>query len=327
MKNKVLNYLRNSNDYISGEVISNELNVSRTSVWKSIKKLKELGYNIESSSKKGYKLLECPDVLIEGEIKPLLTTSYIGNEIIYYNEIESTNSKLMELAKKNATEGTVMLTDKQTKGKGRLEREWIAEERKNIFMSLLIRPKIPPYKASGITQVVALSVLEALESLYNIKFTIKWPNDIIANGKKVCGILCEMDGELDKLNFIVIGIGINTNQNTIDNEIKHKATSLKIESGLSIERKVIVASVLNRFEENYETFKEYGITPFIKKLKEYSALINKNVKISNSFKEFTGKIIDIDDEGYLIVKTNEGEIKSIIGGDISIRGEDSYLPK
>lgn len=327
MENRVLEYLKSSNEYISGEAISSELKVSRTSIWKNIKKLKELGYNIESSSKKGYRLINCPDILTEGEIKPLLNTSIIGNQIVYYSEIDSTNSELMKIAKTNSIEGIVVLADSQTKGKGRLQRKWIAEKDKNVFMSILIRPEIPPYKAAGITQVVALSVLESLKSLYDIEFSIKWPNDIIANGKKVCGILCEMDGELDSLNFIVIGIGINVNQSSIDENIKHKATSLKIESGLNIEKKLIVANILNTFEKNYEKFKECGILPFIAKLKRYSSLINKNVKILNSSNQFIGKVVDIDSEGYLVVKNEKGETQSIIGGDISIRGEDSYLPK
>lgn len=327
MKNIVLEYLKESKDYVSGENISKELNVSRTAVWKNINKLKELGYNIESSSKKGYKLVECPDILTKGEIAPLLKTSYIGQDIIYYEEIGSTNDELISLAKSGGKEGLVVLSDLQTKGKGRLQRSWFSTKGKNIYMSILIRPVLPPYMVPGITQVAALSVAAGLNMLKGLDFSIKWPNDIILNGKKVVGILTEMDGEIDSLNYIVIGIGINVNEDIMPKDIKHKATSLKIEIGSEIERKIIVANILNEFEKNYELFKEKGIIHFIPKLKKHSALINKVVTISNPFKTFTGKVIDIDNEGYLIVEDENGEVQSIVGGDVSIRGENSYLPK
>lgn len=327
MKNKVLEYLKNSKDYISGEDISRELNVSRTAIWKNIKKLKEEGYNIESFSKRGYRLIESPDILTIGEISPLLNTHYIGREIIYYDEVGSTNDELRILANSGAHEGTVAIAELQNKGKGRLQRQWITNRGDAIAMSILIKPEIPPYMAPGITQVIALSVVRGLELSASLDFSIKWPNDIILNGKKVCGILTEMDGEIDNLNYIIIGIGINVNQSLIEKDLSHKATSLKIECGKVVERKVIVSNILNEFERNYELFKEKGITPFLDELKKYSALIGKKVTISNPFKSFSGKVVDIDSEGYLVVEDENGIIQSIVGGDISIRGENSYLPK
>lgn len=326
MKNKILECLKGSYGYVSGEKISNSLNVSRTTIWKNINKLRELGYKIESSSKKGYKLLESPDILTEEEIKPLLTSSCIGKRILHYEEINSTNDKLRILAKDGENEGTVVIANSQTDGKGRLQREWISDKDKNIYMSMLIKPNIPPYVASGITQVVAISVVKALETIYNLDFSIKWPNDIILNGKKVCGILTEMDGEIDKLNYIIIGIGVNVNQEIISEEIKDKATSLLIESKKNADRRQIIASILNEFEKNYNIFKVNGISTFVDKLKNYSALMNKRVKVSTSYKTIVGDVIDIDNEGYLVVRTETGEIKNIISGDISIRGENSYLP-
>ena len=327
MKNKVLEYLKKTNDYVSGENISNKLNVSRTAIWKNINKLKEEGYNIESSSKKGYKLIKSPDILTEGEIKPFLTTSYLGNNIIYYETLESTNQEIRSFAAKGEKEGLVLIADLQTKGKGRLQREWVGSKGDSIAMSILIKPDIPPYMAPSITQVVALSVCRALNTTSGLDFKIKWPNDIILNGKKVCGILTEMDGEIDCLNYIIVGIGINVNQTSMPSDISHKATSLKIELNKSIQRKNIVINILNEFEKSYEIFKSQGIKPFINELKNYSALINKTVVISNPFKSFNATVVDIDDEGYLIVENENGEKESVVGGDISIRGESSYLPK
>ncbi len=327
MKNKVLEYLKKSNDYVSGENISNKLNVSRTAIWKNINKLKEEGYNIESSSKKGYKLIESPDILTQGEIKPFLTTSYIGNSILYYETLESTNQEIRSLAGNGEKEGLVLIADYQTKGKGRLQRPWVGSSGESIAMSILIRPDIPPYMAPSITQVVALSVCKALRNVSGLDFKIKWPNDIIINGKKVCGILTEMDGEIDCLNYIIVGIGINVNQESMPSDISHKATSLKIELNKNIQRKDIVINILNEFEKGYEIFKSHGIKPFINELKNYSALINKSVVISNPFKSFNAKVVDIDNEGYLIVENENGERESVVGGDISIRGESSYLPK
>lgn len=326
MRDKILEFLKETNNYVSGEDISKKLNVSRTAIWKNMKKLKELGYNIESSSKKGYRLVECPNILTEGEIKPLLTTSCIGNKIIYYDEIDSTNNEITKLAKKGEAEGLVVIADLQTKGKGRLQREWVCTKGESVYMSILIRPNIPPYMAPGITQVVALSVTEGLNKSTGLDFTIKWPNDIILSGKKVCGILAEMDGEIDSLNYIVVGIGINTNQEFMPKDIETKATSLRIETKKELERKVIIANVLNEFEKNYEAFKKEGISPFIERLKNSSALIGKEVVISNPFKTFNGKVVDIDNEGYLVVEDENKQLQSIVGGDISIRGKNSYLP-
>lgn len=327
MKNKVLEFLKKSNDYISGEDISKELNVSRTSIWKNIKKLKDEGYNIESSSKKGYKLIESPDILTQGEISPLLKTYYIGKEIFYYDEVGSTNDEIRILESNGAKEGIVVISELQNRGKGRLQREWVMSRGEAIAMSILIKPEIPPFMAPGITQVIALSVVKGLNLSTDLNFSIKWPNDIILNSKKVCGILTEMDGEIDNLNYIIIGIGINVNQSSIEKELSHKATSLKIEGGKHIERKIIVSNILNEFEVNYEIFKNQGITPFLDALKKYSALIGKKVIISNPFKTFSGKVVDIDPEGYLVVEDEDGNLQSIVGGDISIRGENSYLPK
>ncbi|MEF9934800.1 MAG: biotin--[acetyl-CoA-carboxylase] ligase [Clostridium sp.] len=327
MKNIVLEYLKSTKDYVSGEEMSKSLNVSRTSVWKSINKLKELGYNIESSSKKGYKLLEGFDVITSEEISPLLNRRHINWNIEFHREIGSTNDEVALLAKEGRGEGLVVLCDNQTKGRGRLSRVWEDSAGQNIAMSILLRPNIPPFMAPGITQIVALSAAEGLYEATGLEFSIKWPNDIILNGKKVCGILTEMDGEMDKLNYIIVGMGINVNQSSLSSEIDHKATSIFIEKEVETQRKKIIASILNSFEINYEKFKVSGISAFVNELKSSSALIGKIVNISNPFKTYTAKVIDIDNEGYLVVEDESGKIQSVVGGDISIRGKESYLPQ
>ncbi|MEG0371176.1 MAG: biotin--[acetyl-CoA-carboxylase] ligase [Clostridium sp.] len=327
MKNIVLEYLKASNDYVSGEDISRELSVSRTAIWKNINKLRELGYNIESSSKKGYKLLGSVDIITKEEIMPLITTKYIGRDIVYFNEIGSTNDEIKRLAKNGAAEGTLVIANMQTNGRGRLQRVWEDSRGENISMSLLLRPLIPPFMAPGITQVVALSVVNGLKKSCDLDFTIKWPNDIILNNKKVCGILTEMDGEIDNLNYIIVGVGINVNQMSIHDEISHKATSINIEYGKKIDRKIVVSNILNEFEENYEVFKSEGISSFIEELKKNSALIGKRVTISNPFKTFNAQVVDIDKEGYLVVKGEDGSTQSVVGGEVSIRGQNSYLPE
>ncbi|MEG0372140.1 MAG: biotin--[acetyl-CoA-carboxylase] ligase [Clostridium sp.] len=327
MKNIVLEYLKSTDGYVSGEEISNNLNVSRTSIWKNIKKLKELGYNIESSSKKGYRLVSDCDVITGEEITPHLNTKYIGRSIIFHKEIGSTNDEVSILAKKGEGEGLVVLADAQTKGRGRLSRVWEDVKGDNIAMSILLRPSIPPFMAPGITQIVALSVLEGLEKSTGLEFSIKWPNDIILNSKKVCGILTEMDGEMDKLNYIIVGIGINVNQEKFSDEISHKATSVYLEKGLKVARSEIIGAILNSFEVNYELFKEKGILEFINRLKASSALIGKDVTISNPFKTYSGRVVDIDNEGYLVVVDENGLTQSVVGGDISIRGQNGYVPQ
>lgn len=328
MKNKILDKLKeNSTEFISGENLSKELGVTRAAIWKHINGLKEEGYEIESVSKKGYRIISSPDKLNENEINEILETNYIGKKIIHYDTIDSTNKVAKNLAYNGAETGTVIISEEQTLGRGRLGRNWSSPKGKTISMSIILKPNIPTVIAPKATILGAAAVYCGLEDM-GIHTQIKWPNDIILNGKKVCGILTEMSGEMDKLNYIVMGIGINVNseEEDFDDEIKIKATSLKIEEGREVNRKQVVAKTLYYLEKYYEKFKVNGdIKDAVEICKKHSIIMNKEVRIISCGIEKLGKVIDMDNDGELLVEYDNGEKEKIISGEVSIRGINGYV--
>lgn len=328
MKEKILHLLKeNEKNFISGQGISEKLGVSRTAIWKYINVLKEDGYEIESVSKKGYRLLSSPDLLSFEELSENLHTKYIGKNLMYFQTIDSTNNKAKELALNGYPNGTIIISEEQTLGRGRLGRSFVSPKYKGIWLSIILRPDIDPMNVPKVTQVGAAAVIRTLKDL-DIKAYVKWPNDIILNNKKVCGILTEMSGELNKVNYVVMGIGINANIDVGDfpEELRNTATSISCEVGRYINRKEIVSSLLNNFETLYDEFeKKESIATSISICKENSILIGKDVRIINRGKESIGKAIDLTDEGELLVQFNDGRVEKIISGEISIRGLHGYV--
>lgn len=328
MKDKILRVLRdNKGEFVSGQQISDVLNVSRTAVWKYINVLKEDGYDIESISRKGHRLVASPDTLTYIEVSEYLATKYIGREIIHFDSIDSTNIKAKELASKGCDDGTVVISEQQTSGRGRLGRSWVSPKGKGIWMSVVLRPEINPTDATKITQIGAAAVWEAMNSLGIIAY-IKWPNDIVINGKKVCGILTEMSGELNRLNYLVIGIGINVNidGDSFSEEVNKVATSIKQEIGREVPRRELVAMILNKFEELYEELVNHGtIKKSIKICRENSILIGKKIKIISKEQELERKAIGINDEGQLLIEDDMGNVSPLISGEVSVRGVYGYV--
>lgn len=325
VKNKILRLLKESEDFLSGEKISEEFGVTRAAIWKTINSLKEEGYEIESISRKGYRLLSSPDVLTYEEIKDYLNTRFIGRKIHYFDTINSTNKMAKEIAHKQG-EGVVIVAEEQIEGRGRLGRTWDSPRGKGIYFSIILKPQVHPMKVSKLTLVGAAAVHLALEEI-GIKSTIKWPNDILINGKKVCGILTEMSSELNMINHVVMGIGINVNldRNEIPKDLQDKATSLKIESRDIVNRKKLLASILNKFESFYTPFMEEGeITQAIEVCRKNSAVIGKEVQMINGSTKRLCKVIDLNDAGELVVEFADGRIEPIISGEISIRGINGY---
>lgn len=327
MKEKILEILKESgNDFVSGEKISEKLGVSRAAIWKYIKLIKEDGYEIEAISRKGYRITSSPDLLTFEEIKNLLSTEYIGKNIIYYDSINSTNSKAKELAEAGKEHGTVIIGEEQTLGRGRLGRNWVSPKYKGIWMSIILRPNIITENISLITLIGAAAVQKAIMKM-GVKTSIKWPNDIVLNGKKTCGILTEMSGEIDHVNYLVMGIGINVNLNEEDipEELKDVATSLALESGKYIERKLLIANVLNIFEELYADFVQNGnIKETIKICRENSMLIGSEIQLINRGEVTTAKAIDISDSGELVIENAKGTVEYIVSGEVSVRGIYGY---
>lgn len=327
MKEKILRFLNEKNEFISGEEISKLLGVSRAAVWKHINALKEEGYVIESISRKGYKLIKSPDLLTPEEIRKYLTTNFIGKNIKHFDSINSTNTKAKELADLGALNGTVVISEEQLSGKGRLGRNWISPKYKGIWMSIVLRPEINPIHIAKITQVGAAAVVKAGDELgYDMR--VKWPNDIIINDKKVCGILTEMSSELNQINYVILGIGINANLDLddFDVELKEKASSIKIESKVQVNRKELCGKILNNFEDLYEKFicDGRGIDS-INICRQRSILINKNVNVINGNDSYDALVMDLNDDGELVVKKGNGEIKNLFSGEVSIRGRKGYV--
>lgn len=319
MDDKLIKWLKESDDFISGEEISKRLGITRASVWKHIKNLKDLGYEIEGVSRKGYKLISSPDIIIPDEVLQGLNTKFIGREIKHFQEIDSTNNFAKTLDD-SAPDGTVIVAEKQTGGKGRLGRVW-SSLKGGLYFTLFLTPKIDPMKASKLTQVAAAALVKVLRDK-NINAEIKWPNDIYLNGKKLTGILTEMKCEIDCINYIIIGIGINVNidSSEFNDEVKENATSLFIEEGHKFNRTEILTSFLNIFENLYvDVIENDDFSDVVSLCRKYSMLIDKQAYWINGKNKVKVTCLGLNDNGELVVKTENGEEKSILSGEITFR--------
>ncbi|WP_443597898.1 biotin--[acetyl-CoA-carboxylase] ligase [Agathobacter sp.] len=326
MKEEILRLLRSADGYISGQELCNRFGVSRTAVWKAINQLKEAGYEIEAQQNKGYRLKAAPDLMTEAEIKSLMHTEWVAKEVLYFDTIDSTNTKAQELAEKGYPSGTLVVADKQESGKGRRGRSWVSPSGTGIFMTLMIKPDINPNNASMLTLVAALAVAKAITSVTGEEAMIKWPNDIVVNGKKVCGILTEMNAQFDYINHIVIGIGINVHNESFPEEISQMASSLMIEAGgKRFHRAQIIAETMSYFEQYYDTFlKTQDLSALVR---EYDKLLvnrNKSVRVLDPKEPFDGKAMGITPKGELIVDTWESR-KLVSSGEVSVRGIYGYV--
>lgn len=326
MKEEILRLLRSADGYISGQELCNRFGVSRTAVWKAINQLKEAGYEIEAQQNKGYRLMAAPDLMTEAEIKSLMHTEWVAKEVLYFDTIDSTNTKAQELAEKGYQSGTLVVADKQESGKGRRGRSWVSPSGTGIFMTLMIKPDINPNNASMLTLVAALAVAKAITSVTGEEAMIKWPNDIVVNGKKVCGILTEMNAQFDYINHIVVGIGINVHNESFPEEISQMASSLMIEAGgKRFHRAQIIAETMAYFEQYYDTFlKTQDLSALVR---EYDKLLvnrNKSVRVLDPKEPFDGKAMGITPKGELIVDTWESR-KLVSSGEVSVRGIYGYV--
>lgn len=318
MKQKILDILKSTDGYVSGERISEQLNISRAAVWKHIKKFKEDGYEIESVTNKGYRLISSPDIITESGIKSGLNTEFIGQKLFIYDETDTTNERAK--ANSDAPEGSVFIAEVQTHGKGSRGRGWVSPRGTGIWHTILLKPDISPLEVSQITLVAGLAVCKAI----GLDAKIKWPNDIVIGGKKVCGILTEMSAEMDMVNYVVCGIGINVNTESFDKEIEHRATSMYIESGVKYRRDEIIARLMNEFEYYYKKFLNDGLNAILDEYKEYCVTIGRDVSVIFKKETVTGKAVDVDENGALVVETADGIIR-VTSGEVSVRGIYGYI--
>ncbi|MCI5700665.1 MAG: biotin--[acetyl-CoA-carboxylase] ligase [Lachnospiraceae bacterium] len=374
MKTEILSILRQTKGYVSGQELCERLGVSRTAVWKCIKKLQEEGYEIQGINRKGYRLVEIPDVMTPSEIENCLWQKRKAEEItdsresvctgrtrskqpdcaekkeseragcadkknpelpdrhilpyrvLYKDEIDSTNTWAKREAEMGASEGSVLVADMQTAGKGRRGRSWSSPSGHSVYMSLILRPDILPERASMLTLVAGLSVAQAVRHDLGLDAWIKWPNDVVISGKKICGILTEMSLQMECINYVVIGIGINVNLKDFPKDIADKATSLCREKGENVHRAEVIAAVLHRFEKNYFRFLKRGNLADVKD--SYNEILincGRKICVLEPGNEYTAISGGINEKGELLVTKDDGTKAAVYAGEVSVRGLYGYV--
>jgi len=315
VKEKILDYLNKKHDYLSGDQISKHLGISRQGLWKHIQELKDSGYQIVAVPHLGYRLESSPDRLFVFEVARALNTKFIGKKIHYFDYLASTMDLAMQLGMEGAVSGTVVLAEAQIKGRGRLGRSWFSPKYKGIYLSLILRPKILPAACPILTLMSAVSICEAVKKVIDLDAQIKWPNDVLMHNKKVAGILTEMNAEVDKVNFVVIGIGLNVNNDK--KSLISGATSLKEQQGEEISRVVLLQELLRRIENNYLLLEDKGEVEIINKWRNFTLTLGTRVKVDYQNKHIEGQAIDVDTDGALLIRKDSGFIQKISSGDVT----------
>ena len=325
MKAEILTILKNTDGYVSGQELCERFGVSRTAVWKAMNQLKKEGYEIESVQNKGYHLVKTPDILSKNELVSIRKTKWVGTEICYFDVTDSTNTQAKSLGEGDAPNGTLVVAGKQESGRGRRGRSFESPAGTGIFMTLLLRPEIEPQNASMLTLVSALAVAKGIEHMVDLPVQIKWPNDIVINGKKVCGILTEMSAQMDYVNYIVIGIGINVGNEEFPEEIKDVATSIYLESGKHVNRAMLIEKIWEEFEDYYELYeKTQDLSSLVKEYDSYLVNRGQKVRVLDPKEPYEGKAMGITDRGELIVDTWEAR-RLVSAGEVSVRGVYGYV--
>lgn len=326
MKAEILALLREKDGYVSGQELCNRFSVSRTAVWKAINQLKESGYEIEAVPNKGYRLVGQQDVLNKNEIESRMNTKWAGRELYYYESTGSTNLDAKRLLEEGAPEGVLVVGGEQKQGRGRRGRSWQSPPGTNIYMTLGLRPEFQPDLAPMVTLLDAMAVAEAVEETCGLKTQIKWPNDVVIGGKKICGILTEMSAETGYIHYVVIGTGINVNIREFPEDIRETATSLCIEKGETVLRAPIIAKTMEHFEDYYEKFAQTMDLSLL--MEKYNArLVNRDasVKVLDPQNEFEGTARGIDEKGRLLVEKKDGSMETVYAGEVSVRGVYGYV--
>lgn len=325
-KQQLLVYLKEGKGtWVSGEFLAHKIAVSRSAVWKHIASLKHDGYVIESSRKKGYLLRRTSDLLLADEIREGLSTNVLGKgEISYFRETDSTNTRAKYLANEGAPEGTVVVAEKQTQGRGRRGRTWFSPPGGGIYTSIILRPPIPPNEAPKLTLLTSVALAEALLSLTALEVKIKWPNDILIKGRKVAGILTEISTEMDRIDYVIIGVGVNVNtpREDLSPDIADTATSVLMETGKVFPRIVLLRAFLEWLEIYYEAFKTKGFDPILSRWTHLADIIGRRIRVDLMDNVRVGKVLDVDKDGFLILQDRKGMIERIISGDVTLLGQE-----
>ena len=305
---------------VSGQDLAGLLGVSRTAVWKHIRLLKEVGFTVEARTGQGYRLTRVPDLLLPVLIQARLKTKIIGRSIHHFPQIESTNTKARELAEQGAPEGTLVVAEYQTRGKGRMSRPWESPAGQNLLFSIILRPPLPPQQTFNLILLVSVALCRSIQMETNLELKIKWPNDLYCRGKKLAGILAEFAAESDRLNYVIIGVGLNVNWSPAAlPEDAQPATSILGETGIRASRLEILVSFLAGMERFYRQAQREGYH-FIKQAWDHYSLIrNRPVKVMNGKETWSGIAQGIDPQGALMVILDSGEKKRFLTGDVHLR--------
>lgn len=328
MRNEILDYFRKADgNFVSGQQVSKDLHVSRTAIWKHINVLKERGYIFESSTRKGYRLIYAPNLLTPLEIDSALHTETFGRHVVYLESTQSTNEEAKKIAREGAEEGTIVVAEEQITGHGRLARGFYSPFAKGIWFSLILRPKFFPMEASKCTLLAAVGVCRGIRRMGLADAGIKWPNDILVHGKKLVGILTLMSASMEKIDYIIMGIGINTGikKNEFPEDFREGATSF-LNEGINVSRKDLLAAILGELEKEYSIAQDEGFDKVLDDWRALSVTLGQEVRVIFGDDSYTGKAVDIDRDGCLLVNTGS-EVKRVIAGDVSIRPVDAPIPK
>lgn len=321
----ILAALRATSSYVSGEVLSQKCGISRAAVWKQIQKLQEAGYEIESQKGQGYRLINGADVLNREEIGRSLPEGWFVPERVFcHDELDSTNLEARRLILQGCGQGTVIVAECQTAGRGRLGRHWESPKGTGIWFSVILEPGVSLQQTSQYSFVTAVAVAEAIRQTTVLQAEVKWPNDVLIGGRKVCGILLELVAEMAQVQQLIAGIGINANQQLEDfpPEVQARATSLAMEQGHPVRRTEILCAVLQKLQENCQLLEKDGFDAIRSKWTALSCVIGKEIQIVRQGNTLlTGKAIGLDADGALLVQTPQG-VESVLAGDVSLRAAD-----
>jgi BirA family biotin operon repressor/biotin-[acetyl-CoA-carboxylase] ligase len=311
--------------YVSGERLSETLGVSRNAIWKQISQLRQLGYHIEAIPSRGYQLKGTPDLPLAEELRIGLHTKVIGREVRYLTETDSTNRQAYALGESGIGEGLVVIADRQTAGKGRMGRVWVSPPAVNLYLSVLLRPPLPPHAAPQLTFVSTVAVSRTIAAVSGLQPTHKWPNDLLINGCKVAGLLNEMSAESDRIRFVVLGIGVNLNMTAeqFPADLRMPATSLFIAGGRPVARAAFARELLQQLDALYAEYLNHGLAPILAEWESRCDLIGKGVEVDEAGSGLIrGLASGIDRDGALLLTLADGSTARILAGDVKVRDEE-----
>ena len=319
LRDQILSLFLNAGDvFLSGEDLSQQLGVSRAAIWKHIRHLRQTGYVIEAIPSRGYHLVEQPDLLLPMVVQSGLNTQSVGCRIEYFSETDSTNLRAQELGEQGAEHGTVVIAEAQSAGRGRMGRSWSSPAGVNLYTSVLLRPRLLPIQAAQLTFLSAVAVARAVETVVGVKVTVKWPNDILLDGKKIAGLLNELSAEMEGIHYAILGIGINLNMTAdqFPDDLRYPATSLLISTGQPVDRLLFTQELYRQLDSLYQLLCTQGFVPVRLAWEALFDMLGSRVEVDCGGQFFRGNVTGIADDGALLLGLDGGGQQEIYAGDV-----------